>query len=78
MTPDSIKSTRYSYTVINNLLRVIRSGQEIKNAVDMAITSCGETYDLLDSIEDARQCAEDAKDPEVKQQRVERGIQNLR
>lgn len=77
--PDSPRSTRYSYTVINNLLRVIRSGQEIKSAVDAAITACGETYDLLDSIEDARQCAEDAEDDLVlKQQRVERGVQNLK
>ncbi|ORY84702.1 inositol hexakisphosphate-domain-containing protein [Leucosporidium creatinivorum] len=73
------RSSRYSYTVINNLLRTIRSGQEVKNAVDEAITACGYTFDLLDSIEDARQEAEDAgDDTELRQRCVARGLQNLR
>ncbi|SGZ32317.1 BQ5605_C040g11854 [Microbotryum silenes-dioicae] len=73
------RSTRYSYTVINNLLRTIRSGQEIKAAVDEAIAACRETYDLLDSIEDARQQAEDAKDqPELRNKFVAKGLQSLR
>lgn len=78
---DSPRSTRLSYTVINNLLRTIRSGQEVKNAVDDAITACSEPYDLLDSIEKARQSAEDAKlqgDMEQVKVRTERGVQNLR
>lgn len=67
------------YSVINNLLRTIRSGQEVKNAVDEAITACGYTFDLLHSIEDARQEAEDAgDDTELRQRCVARGLQNLR
>jgi hypothetical protein len=49
-----------SYQVINNLLRVIRHGREIKITVDSAITQCHEYQDIVDSIEDARQRAEDA------------------
>lgn len=67
------------HRVINNLLRTIRSGQEVKNAVDEAITACGSTFDILDAIEEARQEAEDSKDnSELKQQRVSRGLHNLR
>lgn len=74
------RSTRHSYTVINNLLRVIRSGQEVKNAVDDVITQCGyEVYDLLDAIEEARRKAIEThvESPRrgVQQQRA---VQNLR
>ncbi|KAK4703550.1 hypothetical protein P7C70_g2674, partial [Phenoliferia sp. Uapishka_3] len=78
---DNPRSARLSYAVINNLLRTIRSGQEVKHAVDAAITACSEPYDLLDSIERSRQSAEDAKlqgDEEQVKIRTERGIQNLR
>ncbi|KAI5474355.1 metal ion binding protein, partial [Pseudohyphozyma bogoriensis] len=79
--PDTPRSTRYSYTVINNLLRTIRQGQEVKTAVDKAITECGETFDLLDAIEGSRQAAEDAKvagDAELERNRTQRGVLNLR
>lgn len=66
-------------SIINNLLRTIRHGQEVKNAVDQAITACGDTFDLLDSIEDARQAAEEAQDnQEAKQQHVSLGLKYLR
>ncbi|SCV73360.1 BQ2448_7286 [Microbotryum intermedium] len=76
---EGARSTRYSYTVINNLLRTIRSGQEVKAAVDEAIDACRETYDLLDSIEEARQQAEDAKDhTELRSKLIAKGLQSLR
>lgn len=80
--PATIRSTRYSYTVINNLLRTIRSGQEIKDSVDEIITLCGTGkvgYDLLEAIEDSRQSAEEAKDDlALKEDRTQKGIQDLR
>jgi hypothetical protein len=69
---------RYSYTVINNLLRTIRGGQEIKIKVDEAISLCGDPYDLLDSIEEARQSAVDTADSALKLERIGRGVQALR
>jgi hypothetical protein len=59
-------------------LRTIRSGQEVKTAVDLAITACGEVEDLLDSIENAREEAEDAVDEKIKLEKTARGIENLR
>ena len=81
--PATIVSTpRYSYSVINNLLRTIRSGQEIKASVDEIITLCGTGkvgYDLLESIEESRQSAEEAKDNlALKDDRTQKGIQDLR
>ncbi|GAA6059315.1 hypothetical protein JCM10212_005895 [Sporobolomyces blumeae] len=73
------RSNRYSYTVINNLLRAIpRTGQEVKDAVDEAITACGHPFDMLDSIEDARQSAEDAQSDFEKEKWVARGLKELR
>lgn len=68
-------STRNSFSVINNLLRTIRAGQEVKNWVDEAIGLCGSVYDLLDAIEESRQTAEDDKDNPAL---VQKGLQNLR
>ncbi|GAA6033114.1 hypothetical protein JCM8097_002951 [Rhodosporidiobolus ruineniae] len=70
-------SDRPSYTVINNLLRVVRNGFEVKNAVDAAITACGEPFDLLDAIENARQQAEDSEG-ETREKWVQRGVRELR
>lgn len=68
-----------SCSIINNLLRTIRHGQEVKNAVDEAITACSQAYDLLESIEDARQAAEDVTDnPDLRQQKVAKGLNHLR
>ncbi|GAA6022381.1 hypothetical protein JCM10207_004746 [Rhodosporidiobolus poonsookiae] len=72
------RSTRPSYTIINNLLRVVRNGFEVKNAVDAAITACGEPFDLLDSIENARQEAEDAEDDTARDKWVAKGVRELR
>ncbi|KAK4050677.1 hypothetical protein OIV83_003403 [Microbotryomycetes sp. JL201] len=75
----SAKSSRYSYTVINNLLRTIRSGQEVKNAVDDAIMACNHSFDLLEAIEDSRQAAEDAgENQDLKQSHIAHGLHNLR
>ncbi|POY76292.1 hypothetical protein BMF94_0487 [Rhodotorula taiwanensis] len=71
------RSERPSYTVINNLLRVVKNGFEVKNAVDAAITACGEPFDLLDAIEDARQKAEDAEGEE-RERWLARGLRDLR
>ncbi|BGP13466.1 hypothetical protein JCM10213v2_001386 [Rhodosporidiobolus nylandii] len=68
---------RPSYTIINNLLRVVRNGFEVKNAVDAAITACGEPFDLLESIESARQAAEDSEG-ETREKWVARGVRELR
>ncbi|GAA5990599.1 hypothetical protein JCM11641_007799 [Rhodosporidiobolus odoratus] len=70
-------SQRASYTVINNLLRVVRNGFEVKNAVDAAITACGEPFDLLESIENARQQAEDSEG-ETREKWIARGVRELR
>ncbi|GAA5911266.1 hypothetical protein JCM6882_004080 [Rhodosporidiobolus microsporus] len=71
-------SERQSYTVINNLLRVVRNGFEVKNAVDAAITACGEPFDLLESIENARQQAEDSEEGAVRDKWIARGVRELR
>ncbi|GAA5942648.1 hypothetical protein JCM1841_006801 [Sporobolomyces salmonicolor] len=73
------RSHRYSYTVINNLLRAVpHTGAEVKNAVDQAITVCGHPFDLLNSIEDARQHAEDAKTDFEREKWIARGLRELR
>jgi len=73
------RSNRYSYTVINNLLRAVpRTGQEVKDAVDEAITACSHPFDMLESIEDARQAAEDAQSEFDKEKWVARGLKELR
>ncbi|GAA5966606.1 hypothetical protein JCM21900_001467 [Sporobolomyces salmonicolor] len=73
------RSHRYSYTVINNLLRAVpHTGAEVKNAVDQAITVCGHPFDLLSSIEDARQHAEDAKTDFEREKWIARGLRELR
>ncbi|GAA5932545.1 uncharacterized protein JCM15063_001257, partial [Sporobolomyces koalae] len=73
------RSKRYSYTVINNLLRAVpRTGQEVKDAVDEAITACGHPFDLLETIEDARQAAEDTESEFDKKKWVARGLKELR
>ncbi|KAI0027879.1 inositol hexakisphosphate-domain-containing protein [Vararia minispora EC-137] len=69
---------RQSYQVINNLLRVVRKGPAVKNAVDEAIDMCAQVFNLRDSIEEARIKAEQAKDEATKKTYAQRGIQNLR
>ncbi|KAG8953141.1 hypothetical protein FRC04_003089 [Tulasnella sp. 424] len=70
--------TRQSYQVINNVLRVIRNGLKVKEAVDDAIDQCGDVYNLRDSIETFRILAEEATDPRQKRQYYQRGLANLK
>ncbi|KII85117.1 hypothetical protein PLICRDRAFT_45241 [Plicaturopsis crispa FD-325 SS-3] len=69
---------RHSYQVINNLLRIIRKGNTVKNTVDEAIDKCAVVYNLRDSIEDARARAEQAPDEKQKRSYAQKGLQNLR
>ncbi|KAG5647375.1 hypothetical protein DXG03_000443 [Asterophora parasitica] len=69
---------RHSYTVINNLLRVIRKGPTVKNIVDDAVDQCSAVFNLRDSIEEARNSAEQATDEKQKRTFAHKGLQNLR
>jgi protein-tyrosine phosphatase len=69
---------RQSYPVINNLLRVIRKGPAVKDAVDDAIDQCAEVFNLRDSIEEARIRAEQVTAEREKRSFAQRGLQNLR
>ncbi|KAF5341719.1 hypothetical protein D9611_001925 [Ephemerocybe angulata] len=69
---------RHSYTVINNLLRVVRRGHAVKTAVDEAIDQCSQVYNLRDSIEEARERANEATDEKQKRAHAAKGMQNLR
>ncbi|KAJ3508107.1 hypothetical protein NLJ89_g5936 [Agrocybe chaxingu] len=69
---------RYSYQVINNLLRVIRKGPAVKNAVDDAIDRCSAAYNLRDAIEDSRVRAEEASDDVQRRVHTTKGLLNLR
>ncbi|KAG8928388.1 hypothetical protein FRC01_006011 [Tulasnella sp. 417] len=70
--------TRQSYQVINNVLRVIRNGLKVKEAVDDAIDQCGDVFNLRDSIETFRMHAEEATDSLQKRQYYQRGLVNLK
>ncbi|KAI0342721.1 hypothetical protein BDW22DRAFT_1357208 [Trametopsis cervina] len=72
------RTDRHSYQTINNLLRVIRKGHTVKNAVDDAIDQCAEVYNLRDSIEESRIRAEQTSDERLKRQYAQRGLGNLR
>lgn len=67
-----------AYAVINNLIRVIRNGREIKMHVDSAIQECSAIFNLLESIEDAREAAEEAEDEQTKKAKTRRGLDDLR
>ncbi|KAI0360175.1 hypothetical protein OH77DRAFT_1394828 [Trametes cingulata] len=71
-------TTRHSYQIINNLLRVIRKGPMVKQAVDDAIDQCSEVFNLRDAIEEARARAEQATDERQRRLHAHRGLQNLR
>ncbi|GJE96251.1 inositol hexakisphosphate-domain-containing protein [Phanerochaete sordida] len=73
-----VRPDRHSYQTINNLLRVIRKGPNVKNAVDDAIDQCSEVFNLRDSIEESRNRAEQTSDERQKRQYAQRGLQNLR
>lgn len=58
---------------VADLLRVIRKGHTVKNAVDDAIDQCSEVFNLRDSIEEARNLAEQATDERQKRRHAQRG-----
>jgi hypothetical protein len=47
---------------LTDVLRVVRKGPAVKTAVDDAIDQCSESFNLRDSIEEARALAEQATD----------------
>ena len=61
-----------------DLLRVIKNGLIVKDSVDAAIDQCSEVYNLRDSIEEARICAEQATTDPQRKKYAQRGIHNLR
>ncbi|KAF8223849.1 hypothetical protein L208DRAFT_1314989 [Tricholoma matsutake] len=77
MEPTPVKA-RHSYQVINNLLRVIRKGPAVKDIVDDAVDRCSTVFNLRDSIEESRNCAEQATDEKQKRIHAQKGLQNLR
>jgi hypothetical protein len=68
---------RFSSHIVSDLLRVIRKGHTVKNAVDDAIDQCAEVYNLRDSIEDSRIRAEQTSDERLKRQHAQRGTDIL-
>ncbi|RXW17535.1 hypothetical protein EST38_g8313, partial [Candolleomyces aberdarensis] len=73
-----VAKPRHSYTVINNLLRVVRRGRAVKTAVDDAIDQCSAVYHLREAIEEAHTRAEEATDEKQKRSYAAKGIHNLR
>ncbi|CAE6515835.1 unnamed protein product [Rhizoctonia solani] len=69
---------RLSYQIINNLLRVIRRGPDVKRMVDDAIDQCDQFLNLRESIEDARLQAEGSTDEQKKKRFIQLGLHNLR
>ncbi|CAE7136772.1 unnamed protein product [Rhizoctonia solani] len=69
---------RLSYQIINNLLRVIRRGPDVKRMVDDAIDQCDQFMNLRESIEDARLQAEGSTDEQQKKRFFQIGLHNLR
>ncbi|KZP00352.1 hypothetical protein CALVIDRAFT_560340 [Calocera viscosa TUFC12733] len=72
------KKAHHSYQVINNLLRVIRHGAFVKDAVDDAVNTCGQVYNLIDAIEDERIAAQQSTNAYEKSVHVAKGLDNLR
>ncbi|KAG8748240.1 hypothetical protein FRC10_007629 [Ceratobasidium sp. 414] len=69
---------RLSYQIINNLLRVIKRGPDVKRMVDDAVDQCDQFLNLRESIEEARLQAEDATDERQKKRFFQVGLHNLR
>ena len=57
-----------------DLLRVIRKGSAVKEAVDDAIDQCAEVFNLRDSIEEARIRAEQVTDERQRRSLAQRGL----
>ncbi|KAG8865965.1 hypothetical protein FRC20_009226 [Serendipita sp. 405] len=73
-----ISNQQPSYQVINNLLRVIRNGLEVKRAVDDAISQCSQTFNVHKAIETARIAADEAVDERQKWKESMKGLHHLR
>ncbi|KAG7089324.1 hypothetical protein E1B28_011021 [Marasmius oreades] len=73
-----VAQCHHSYQVINNLLRVIRTGPKVKNDVDSAIDQCAVVHNMRDSIEECRLQAEEATDDKIRKKHAARALQNLR
>ncbi|TFK69694.1 hypothetical protein BDN72DRAFT_767637 [Pluteus cervinus] len=69
---------RHSYQVINSKSPVIRKGPAVKTTVDDAIDQCSTVLNLRDSIEEARNRAEQAADDKQRKSLLHKGLQNLR
>jgi hypothetical protein len=72
------KTYRRSYQIINNLIRVIRTGLAVKDTVDAVIDQCAVVHNLRDSIEDSRVLAEQASDEKSKRAHAQKALANLR
>ena len=71
--PFPLNFTILSHSSRVDLLRVIRKGPTVKNAVDDAIDQCAEVFNLRNSIEESRALAEQATDERQKRQYAQRG-----
>jgi hypothetical protein len=60
-------------TLDEDLLRVIRKGRQVKDAVDEVIDQCGEVENLLDSIEHARVRADQSSNEGEKKELAQTG-----
>lgn len=61
-----------------DLLRVIRNGLEVKQAVDEAIDQCAQTFDLHKAIENAKVAADEAVDARQRKKESGKGLYHLR
>jgi hypothetical protein len=57
-----------------DVLRVVRKGPAVKEAVDEAIDQCSDVFNLRDSIEEARALAEQAGDEPQKRAQANKGL----
>ncbi|KIM67616.1 hypothetical protein SCLCIDRAFT_1210267 [Scleroderma citrinum Foug A] len=75
---EELVNRHHSYQVVNNLLRIVRKGPAVKNAVDEAIDRCGVVFNLRDQIEEERLKAEQTTDEKQKRIHASKGLHNLR
>ena len=64
--------TNFDTKISIDLLRVIRNGLMVKDAVDAAIDQCSDVYNLRDSIEDSRMRAEQASNDQTRKSYAQR------
>lgn len=56
----NVELKKTGFQIVNNLLRVVKNGSEVKATVDHFIGQCGEQLDLLENILACRKSAEEA------------------